>query len=42
MGFIYINKPNDIYAYKQIDENRGYYSELEVVDCLYNTMLTRG
>jgi hypothetical protein len=43
---------NDIYAYEQIDENgylrlrkfdekRGYYSELEVVDCLYNTMLNK-
>lgn len=41
---------NGIYAYEQIDENgylrlrkfdedRGYYTELEVVDCLYNTML---
>ena len=43
---------NDIYAYEQIDENgylrlrkydenRGYYSELEVVDCLYNTTLKK-
>ena len=45
-------QPNDIYAYEQIDENgylrlrkfdeaRGYYSELEVVDCLYNTQLNK-
>jgi hypothetical protein len=41
-----------IYAYEQIDkdgylrlrkfdEERGYYSELEVVDCLYNTSLNK-
>lgn len=44
------NGDNGIYAYEQIDEDgylrlrkfdedRGYYSELKVVDCLYNTML---
>ena len=50
---IRINKSdNGIYAYEQIDkdgylrlrkfdENRGYYSELEVVDCLYNTSLNK-
>ena len=43
---------NDIYAYEQIDEDgyirlrkfdeeRGYYSELEVVNCLYNTSLNK-
>ena len=46
------NSDNGIYAYEQIDkdgylrlrkfdENRGYYSELEVVDCLYNTSLNK-
>ena len=45
-------QPNDIYAYEQIDkdgflrlrkfdEERGYYSELEVVNCLYNTTLNK-
>jgi hypothetical protein len=45
-------EPNDIYAYEQIDEDgylrlrkfdeeRGYYSELEIVDCLYNTSLNK-
>ena len=43
---------NGIYAYERIDEygylrlrkfneDSGYHSELEVVDCLYNTMLNK-
>ena len=50
---IKINKiDKGIYAYEQIDkdgylrlrkfdETRGYHSELEVVDCLYNTLLNK-
>jgi hypothetical protein len=47
-----IKEPNDSYVYEQIDENGylrlrkfnervGYYSELEVVDCLYHTKLNK-
>jgi hypothetical protein len=46
------NTDNGIYAYEQIDkdgylrlrkfnEKQGYYSELEVVDCLYNESLNK-
>ena len=46
------NSDNGIYPYEQIDdcgylrlrkfdEDRGYYSELEIVDCLYNTLLNK-
>jgi len=45
-------QPSNIYAYEHIDENGylrlrkfnerlGYHSELEVVDCLYNTSLNK-